>query len=749
MFAWAVVGCGLVAETDGTVCKNDGDPNGPTCLQAIETDADFERIALVGEKTASTKYMLPAINDSSLLPLVFQNIRRWDLHIEFLRAAFPDLFGDLTTSQYLKMIYNRDNRTYFSGVVQRRDDTGAGRMYGFNVWVDLSDPSEQLEMPEIRKIYDRIHAVFLPEKLVYLPTDLPAIQKARSWVAPDFPLYLGWQDTVTTEVYTAGACYGQVRCYTLEELDAAMRRGNLGWRDVVVVDRVPFDIESVVAGVVTGGRQWELSHVNVRMARRGTPNLFAKDALSKFADLDGRLVRLEAIRSAFSSENDRYNVTEATQDEAEAWWSAHRPNLGSAPPIDESYTALDNLLDMNTDDDPVPLIERVGGKAANLAKLYSFLPPARQVPAFAVPFKYFLDFMEDNALTDARGDTPEVVTYREYVRRLSVDERFHSDAPYRRLILWDLRTRMRTSGRVDPKLPAALAERIEQVFGDPLVKVRFRSSSNVEDALEFSGAGLYSSTSVCAADSLDGDMDGPSLCDAEKDEERTIERGLTRVWASLYNYKAWEEREWYQVPHDQAAMAILVSKAFSGEIANGVAFTGNPSRSDDDRFLLNAQAGDVPVVGCDPLLVPERDLLAFSAAGVLEEIHRDRSSVLAEPGTYVLDDARLADLGALLFDINRNYPLDTGSYRRDQVLLDLEFKIDREGVLKIKQIRPFLDKCRHVECREPPDDFCRDAGTLVHFNFYGRCDTQTGECRYDSTDEACANGCADGSCIEQ
>ncbi|MBW1806823.1 MAG: hypothetical protein JRJ87_01430 [Deltaproteobacteria bacterium] len=738
-------GCGSNTERS-PVCIDDGDPLGPPCLELIVSEADFELIAKSGQTTTATKYMLPVDNDIRFLPLVFQNSKRFNLHIEFLIAVFVELFGELTPADYLQLIYNRATRTYYSGGIQRIDDIIEGRLYGFNAWTDLSDPVEQLELKEIRKIYQAIKAEFGPEKLVYMPTDNLAIEKARSWISPDFPVYLGW-DSVATEVYTAGTCYGRVRRYTLSEFESAIRLGLLSWQDIVVIDQVPFDIETVVASVVTGGRQWELSHVNVRMARRGTPNLYVKDAISKFEEFDGQLVRLEATKSSFVGSDDRYTVSLANQTEAEAWWSEHRPNIGTAPEIDDQYSELDNLLEMDVDDQPMALIRRFGGKAANLAKLFDILQADYRVPAFGVPFSYFTDFMNSNTLLDTRLVPAEEVSYAEYVNRLVADERFISDALYRRQLLWDLRSRMEAEGRVAPELITAISQRIEEVFGSAGIKVRFRSSSNVEDALEFSGAGLYDSTSVCVLDNQDQDDNGPSWCDHSQAEERTIQRGLKKVWASLYNARAWEEREWYQIPHELAGMAILVSQAFTDERANGVAMTGNPSKSTDERYLINVQLGEEPVVGNYPEIVPERDLLKLDdQTGQVEKIYRDRTSILAEPGVYVLSDQQLEELGAVLFEIDRDYPLDTEGYRREQILLDLEFKIDSTGQLKTKQIRPFLDKCRQVRCSTPPDDYCQDENTLIDYRTNGTCDSGTGDCNYVSLETNCENGCLDGAC---
>jgi len=758
IFLATLAGCGQPADGPGPACVDDGHELGPPCRERIETEEQFIQLAAVSPDTGrplGVKFMLPATDDPDLLPIIFQNSKRYRLHICLLCCEFPELFGaaeecdnpapddckpGMTTNEYQQLIMRRNTRSYFAGTLHFTTVAGEGNIYGFDVWVDSFDDNEVLDMKETRAIYEALHAVFLPEKLVFWPrTDPRAADKARNWIDPDFPVYLEG-GSLQVEVYTPGVAYGRVRGFSLEEMEGAVGRGELGFQDIVVVDRVPFDVEAVLAGIITGGRQWELSHVNVRMARRGTPNLYVKEALVALEEYEGKLVRLEA-------ESNDYDIEEVSLAEAEQWWAAHRPDAGPPAAVDRDYRAIEDLLELDTDDQPVALVSRIGGKAANLARLYALLPAEYRVPAFAIPFAYFEDFMRSNTLTDPGADPPREVTYTEYVEELARDEEFSTDSAWRRDVLWDLRSRMLYEAQLDEELVAALAQMIVEIFGDSGVRVRFRSSSNAEDALEFSGAGLYDSTTVCAADSLDTDRDGPSRCDVYQDEERSIERGLRRVWASLYNARAWEERQWYQMPQEEVSMAILVSRAFPLERANGVAFTGNPNDSEDDDYLVNVQQGDEPVVGNDPRMVPERDFLTLDDSGEVTRIERSRSSALSGPGVYVLSDEQLAELGGLLFGIDRDFPLDSGPYFRRQILLDFEFKIDGQGRLKLKQVRPFLDKCRGVTCNDPPDDYCEDEKTLIDYYAWGECDAQTGECSYDYLETECPKGCIDGECV--
>lgn len=62
-------------------------------------------------------------------------------------------------------------------------------------------------------------------------------------------------------------------------------------------------------------------------------------------------------------------------------------------------------------------------------------------------------------------------------------------------------------------------------------------------------------------------------------------------------------------------MGILVNTRTGDELANVVAFTGNPSLAGDDRYLVNAQVGAVDVVSAVPGVWPEKVLLTIARPG--------------------------------------------------------------------------------------------------------------------------------------
>ena len=86
-----------------------------------------------------------------------------------------------------------------------------------------------------------------------------------------------------------------------------------------------------------------------------------------------------------------------------------------------------------------------------------------------------------------------------------------------------------------PALAAAVLTTLQdpQYGFDPTSKLRFRSSTNVEDSEQFTGAGLYDSKSGCLADDLDADSSGPSICDPSEPNERGVFRAIRKVYLAM------------------------------------------------------------------------------------------------------------------------------------------------------------------------------------------------------------------------
>jgi hypothetical protein len=225
-------------------------------------------------------------------------------------------------------------------------------------------------------------------------------------------------------------------------------------------------------------------------------------------------------------------------------------------------------------------------------------------------------------------------------------------------------------------------------------KLRFRSSTNVEDSEQFTGAGLYSSYSGCLADEFDGDEDGPCICDPCEDNERGVFRAIRKVFASFYNDNAFLERLRYDINEAEVGMALLVHHSFPDEIelANGVATLDKRGSGANMYITLVTQDGAVSVTNPDPNSIPEEVTVRVYTSGTVGPPKLIRSSNLVPLGATVMDwDQDYRDLADLLIAASNEFSNVTG---KTTYLLDLEYKkvspggaAMPAGGLVVKQIR--------------------------------------------------------------
>lgn len=680
----ALFGCAGPGGSAPGPCDDVNDALGITvCLHAIPDNPTWNVVAGSAETDDVVRlasYMTPATPEAPL-PTLFVNQNIFPLHYDMLTQAFPDLYAGLTWEEYGTMVTDGENRTYYAGDISERNDADGSTWYSFIVWEQPADETTTPTLEQVTQTWVALTERFQIANLVFVPYTETQEASAATWTQAPFEIRNVDSD-VSYEPYTEATGYGTVRLYTLDELETATEAGEYGYQDVLVLDEAPLDLERVVAGVVTGTRQGALSHVNVRAAARGTPNCFIADPFTVLADWEGQLVR-------FTCGADDYSISTATQDDAQAWWDAIRPDPVVIPTPDLTWDQLSPLLELptNTVDQRALNLSRYGSKGSNLATLYQRIPAEYQLDGFLLPFSYYDTFMRGHAWTVDLGEGEVQATFQDTLDAWLADTDFRSDAGVRHEKLDAFRAAIMAS-EVDADVIDKMVDEARIVQGDDTVMLRLRSSSNAEDALEFSGAGLYTSESGCVADEVDDDEDGPSLCDPDKDDERTVTAALTTVWASLWTMQAFDERDWYGIDHAMTAMGVLVYTRVDDEQANAVAFTGNPAAL-DDRYLVEAQVGEYDVVSAPAGVYPETTLVTVTEGGVTRILRVDTSSE-CESGEWVLDDAQVTELSELLSDIADTFPLDVEAPDGQTILLDTEWKVKEDGQLIIKQVRPFL-----------------------------------------------------------
>lgn len=265
---------------------------------------------------------------------------------------------------------------------------------------------------------------------------------------------------------------------------------------------------------------------------------------------------------------------------------------------------------------------------------------------------------------------------------------------------------------------------------DPSVPLRFRSSTNVEDSVDFIGAGLYDSYSGCLADALDGDNDGPCACDSNRKSEKDIFQAIRQVFASFYNDNAYLERLRHGLDESNVGMAVVVHHSFPDEIelANGVATVQRNGPAANTVVSLVTQLGAVSVTNPEGGSIPEEVSVTILPSGSAAWPEFKQASSLVRLGETVMTGTLRGKsiqgasdymaLTNLILKVSSEFEQVTA---RQQYILDLEYKkvapdgrVLPEGGLVIKQVRqvPSSDRMQTPYLINQPTQFEVYAGEV-------------------------------------
>lgn len=387
------------------------------------------------------------------------------------------------------------------------------------------------------------------------------------------------QGSIKRKIMWSGETYGYLSYISKSEmLSKSKNYTNLNEHSIPVFQALPLDL-TVVAGVITEQFQTDLDHINLKSKQRNTPNLVFPDILhSSNAALvkQGSLVRMRL-------KNGEISITEATQNDAEQFWNKIKPQpVGRLAKVDLTAKRIFSTAELGDKD-----VKLVGAKAANYAELATVLNPLMGYdivrPGLAIPFAFYNDFMQRHAQS---LDINKQLAKLKHTPTSTVKE----------TILANLRKQVMALP-VDQKLIEAVQLKLAHQY--PHQKMRFRSSTNSEDLHNFSGAGLYTSSSF-----------------NPKKRKKTIAKAIKTVWASVWNRRAYDEREYYGIDHTTVYAAILLSPSFANEEGNGVAISRNitphRSHSNPHAIYLNNQFGEHSITNPTPGIKGEEVLIYYS-----------------------------------------------------------------------------------------------------------------------------------------
>lgn len=509
-------------------------------------------------------------------------------------------------------------------------------------------PSDRMNAAHLEKLFSAVKKdVYFVDKL-YLMLSTAHVIALKPKISKEIPL-------LTPEEVYSNQTYQPLSKYTNHGRVVIVRNWkeqakDIRSTDILLLEDIPPSFP-LVAGVVVTQFQTPLSHVSLLGQNRKIPvcaysKLFEnKDLLA----LEGKIVKYTVEQDTF-----RLEIADVTLNGIERSRSPIKLKCDYSL---DTLIAAEYLRERHS--------KNVGNKAANFGLLMDYsekIDFSTPESAFAIPFSFYKKH------TILSGIDPLLV---QLLQKDNLDRDQVSIEHDLRLIRDKI---MNTP--VDPILIANIEKMILRL-GDHR-RLRFRSSTNAEDRKGFSGAGLYTSKT--------GELGS---------EKKPIDRAIKQVWASLWSYGAFMEREAFNIDHKTVAMGILAHRSFPNEEVNGVAITTNLYRDNYLGFVVNAQLGNENVVDptngvtCDQLICyPDEKVAGLGRNGGSIDIITYSS---LNNGKLVMTDDEIKELANVLERIKRQYLRK--HYTDKSYLnfgLDLEFKLDANTrKLYIKQMRIF------------------------------------------------------------
>ena len=590
----------------------------------IDDEATWMRLSKEIASERFTKFIIDLKSGS----IYFIDVNLFKLHADFVFSVLLKTKRTAELNREYNRNYTRDKPRFILGYLTHH--LQADR-YTYAFW-----EGDDIDAEGIKKVYTTLQASFFKAEIAFRP-DSPK-QEKQAGLVKSAGLAVLTNDALYKssdfQAFNQGTAVGKLRIVPVGTPYESLifERG-----DIVILQESYPDI-SPVSGILSTVFSTPLSHVNLRARAWKVPNAGFVHARRDYAKLDGQMVRLHVddkgheLRLASAEEVDALKAAAA---------SAKKVRL---PKADTYQRRLKMLTELSHED-----WRAYGAKSANLGAIATAqLKEARVPPGFAIPFSFYLAHMQRHGL-DLE------------LSALLRDPKWKADATWRRAAVEGLRKSIR-----EAELTPRLLDEVEK-----LINLRFhgagvfvRSSTNAEDLDGFNGAGLYDTI---------GNVQG----------REALAEAIKQVWASLWNFRAVEERELYGIDHRHVYSAVLVQVGVNATAA-GVLVTVNLfDPSDKATYTINAKRGlGIRVV--EGATVPEQVLfdtknfgtkiisrsddptmLVFDESGGITEVPNPHRGV-------ILDEGRAKRLSMGVKSFVRRLPTSKP--------LDVEWALDGEKI---------------------------------------------------------------------
>lgn len=505
-------------------------PVGERSVPAVQSRAQFDTLAVVYDQ--NTPYALPhvmfVIDRKDNNKIYYVNTKRYAFHKDFVNGTYLSLERG---KEFFENNYLKPNRRFILGTVAYQTPV---RAWTFEFW-----EGDLIGAPEIKLTSDIINRTFFTP-VRYKPNSLRQDEVSAGIQG----LQRISQSEISREQDYQALNLGQGlgRIHIINKLDEHVE---IGANEIVVLNEVPLQLPPV-AGVITSRPSTPLSHINLLAKGWGVPNAYIKNATELLKQYDGWWV-------SFETKRDAYSIKRADLDQLKEYQKRLLGRLDIMRPRgDLSERRILGLRRQRARSSIA-----YGGKSANLGEVMNSGLAGIVVPdGFTLPFFYYDEFIRENNLDTA-------------IYEMMGDQRFVHDPAYRREKLTAMRERIQKGG-LNQQLRAEVARRMATQFAGKGLFVR--SSSNSEDLPNFSGAGLYTTV--------------PNV----RGEEQMVE-AIKKVWASLWNFEAYEARERAGVDHSKTYMAVLIQDGINSE-SSGVMITADPfDRDNKESIYISAKRG--------------------------------------------------------------------------------------------------------------------------------------------------------------
>ncbi len=351
----------------------------------------------------------------------------------------------------------------------------------------------------------------------------------------------GWQ------VIQEGVARGRVKVIVDNEDFAGIKDD-----EIAVAAQLPDDSRFLIhaRGIITTGVECLLSHPAVRARQQKTVFVSAPslDEAKKYA---GQWVELSAQGE---------QVIIRPQAEAEAQQEAlimpKKKPAGAIAPV-EPDRAWSAAVVHPSDYTP----QRVGNKAYALSRIPdNLIAGQRTARHFSLSFACFDAVL---ALEINRARKQELQALQQRVIQAAPGQDVRDDLRRMRGLVEELELPQETLGEI-------VATATESFGRETLLFVR--SSTNAEDLADYSGAGVYDSFGAVT-------VSGPDIA-----------RHVKKIWASVWNEKAFFDRQANAIDHAAVRPAVLIQEMLNPEYSF-VIHTRSPVNGNDGAVLIEAVQG--------------------------------------------------------------------------------------------------------------------------------------------------------------